>query len=103
MAGIAEAGIDPEPQPRKTPAQIPEHAFIVAGAFDGIEIGDIEDWEGSEPQQPAHHRLGRASLAERRAYRTVIGALAHARMHDLALPEVDDGDDLEHGMLIRHG
>ena len=63
-------------------------------ALDGIEISEVNRPERMQAQQRGHDSLRIGAFAQARPDGRVLGATAFAGMDDLAVQQVDDGDQM---------
>ncbi len=68
---------------------------MVAGSFDGVEIGDIEDRRSGDGKERIGDGEWVGGVAELCLDRAIIGALAALGMHHASVLEIEDGDDGE--------
>ena len=90
---MMQTGINPKFEIRKTVADCADRRPVVATAFDGVEIGDIEHIEWIKRHEVARcldRRDGGRQPGDKRA---IIGAPTSDGAHNGAVSNINDGND----------
>src|SRR5581483_8499303 len=95
IGDIGEAGVDPERDVGQRIGQPAQELEMIADAFDGIEVGDIEGWRTGDIEKPAGDGRGIVGRAERAHDRGVVGAPSSDGVDGEAALEVENRDDGE--------
>ena len=94
-----DAGIDPERQSRPATGQAFDHRVDRPPGHDGIEIGDIDRFEGATAMRPSSTAAGSAERLSGVTIASTASPLALPGMDDQLSFEVDDRHDL-HGFSL---
>jgi len=97
-ASVGRAVVNPHLQRRKLFADAAQRPDIVAVPLDRVEIGDIKGREGVDRQQATNDIDRVAGSRKRRFERPIRRPIAAPRADDLTMQEVNDWDNLQHGL-----